>query len=179
MERKKVVPAWIGILGLVLTIVCLISIFSSIGRIVSGGIGNSILNVASCITKIIALIAALFYFLFGYKKKAAVFYKAFVHSFALSCFIATLVSNNIGIFYAAVAVANFGVICLLAFGKDLGRKQSFILAGIKLALDLLNTIVYAISSHLSVMMCGTVLLSVLLGITVYAKYTDKAARGTN
>ena len=167
------------------------------------GIFNSVLIVAAIILRVInianspipmmidsavcvlALVFGFLYFLNGYKKEAAKYYKIFMCLYAvgsLISFAAPLISFGLGN-YNLENVINFTVFvcaCLLAFVSDFGKNNSntticivLVLTGIKLINDLLNgTIVNVHFASFS-----NFVQAVIACTLVSHKYIDKESRG--
>lgn len=140
-----------------------------------------------------------FYFINGYKKDAASFYKYYTLLFAFRIFLSVISVdalfdvNGIGGFPLKILMAllPYTPVLILALVKDLGKKKSFTLSGIVFAwyfLCLVATIVISASGSLNVLAMlntmnliksGTmVVFSALLVVMTIAKYQDKDARGT-
>mgnify|MGYP003292920944 FL=1 len=140
-----------------------------------------------------------FYFINGYKKDAASFYKYYTLLFAFRIFLSIISVdalfdvNGIGGFPLKILMAllPYTPVLILALVKDLGKKKSFTLSGIVFAwyfLCLVATIVISASGSLNVLAMlntmnliksGTmVVFSALLVVMTIAKYQDKDARGT-
>ena len=140
-----------------------------------------------------------FYFINGYKKDAASFYKYYTLLFAFRIFLSIISVdalfdvNGIGGFPLKILMAllPYTPVLILALVKDLGKKKSFTLSGIVFAwyfLCLVATIVISASGSLNVLaMLNTmnliksatmVVFSALLVVMTIAKYQDKDARGT-
>ena len=140
-----------------------------------------------------------FYFINGYKKDAASFYKYYTLLFAFRIFLSIISVdalfdvNGIGGFPLKILMAllPYTPVLILALVKDLGKKKSFTLSGIVFAwyfLCLVATIVISASGSLNILAMlntmnliksGTmVVFSALLVVMTIAKYQDKDARGT-
>ena len=140
-----------------------------------------------------------FYFINGYKKDAASFYKYYTLLFAFRIFIsiasidamfnATLGSTSQ--LQIIVALLPYTPVLILALVKDLGKKKSYALSGITfawyLALLIISIILSAankvdVSSAIEAMgvikSVTMVVFSALLVVMTIAKYQDKDARGT-
>jgi len=153
---------------------------------------NAFLIVTALLT-VLALLAALIYVLKGAKKKAASYFKAFMICYALAEFSSILSASGLAVNQpAAVAVnaAIFMLLILLAIGTDLGRTKSFLICGAVIVLAL-GLLIGAVVLFPGVLRGGTALgtvfalraganlvLALLTGIMVAAKYADKARRGT-
>ena len=139
-----------------------------------------------------ALISAGHYLLEGYAKNAASYFKAFLALFSAALFtsmiaIAVTSTNGFPILLCGLA---FGVVLALLLSKDLGRKYSFILCAAVIVCTLAS-LVYSIVRVLNGAIVGKVLpttvigsnasrliLACVLGVMMYAKYLNKAERGS-
>ena len=140
-----------------------------------------------------------FYFINGYKKDAASFYKYYTLLFAFRIFLSIISVdalfdvNGIGGFPLKILMAllPYTPVLILALVKDLGKKKSFALSGGVFAwyfLCLVATIIGSASARFDVLaMLNTmnliksatlVVFSALLLVMTIAKYQDKDARGT-
>ncbi len=140
-----------------------------------------------------------FYFINGYKKDAASFYKYYTILFAFRIFLSIISVdalfdvNGIGRFPLKILMAllPYTPVLILALVKDLGKKKSLALSGSVFAwyfLCLVATIIGSASARFDVLaMLNTmnliksatlVVFSALLLVMTIAKYQDKDARGT-
>lgn len=136
------------------------------------------------IVDIVSLLFALFYILYGYVKNAAGYYKIFGYLFVLSKVITTISAFNPPtpvITYVTSAVALISTL-VLAFVKDLGKKLSFVLCGALVLIELINCgLVYSYYGTFAWVIKTRAIdldIACLYGILTYAKYLDKAERGT-
>ena len=140
----------------------------------------------------VTLLFAVHYIVKGYSKDAAKYYKVYTAAFALCQIISiigisTSAENAIAVLYPAII---FGFLILLMVTKDLGKKNSAIICGMIIffsALALATGIYGCPGITLGGTMYGTLvlgrnaiqmLLGCLLGVMTFAKYSDKAERGT-
>ena len=137
----------------------------------------------------ISLICGYIYAKKGYSKDANKFYKAMMVFYALSTiypiisyFIQPKITPQFVIF-----CAKFVILLVLGFGKDLGKKNTWILFYILLALELLTAfITHNADVSVSQKALGTIINDAvsrlvsagLVGLCIEAKYRDKEARGT-
>ena len=140
----------------------------------------------------LAMICGFIYANKGYSKEAHNYYKAMMCFYALSVFIPTIVVFRVFSFnlIALVAIIQFVLLLILGFGKDLGKKNTWIIFYIVLALELLFSpaleaigsasstaapisVGYAIPATLA-----RLVITGILGLCIEAKYRDKDARGT-
>ena len=146
----------------------------------------------SSIMVIIALTVGMVYVFMGFTKDAAPYLRYFMGFAALSelASIADVANMNVTPFGACFGAVIYGVYIILTVGKDLGKKQSLLLCVILLVLSVVMLIgsissfpglvlggntqgtLYMIRSAAKVCLATTALLA------IYAKYVDKASRGT-
>lgn len=136
---------------------------------------------------IIGLLAAFYYFFLGYKKNNAVCYKTtyivFALSFVLSYFILAFLPTVLAFdsyFFIDLTFEFilFGMYLMLAFCKDLGKKNSLLL---NFAIVLINLAFFFASltrPEYAIYYCGVTMSSVAALIMTLAKYADKEARHT-
>ena len=161
------------------------------GRIGGGSFTSGVLvaGILCCMVQTIAIGSALLYFLSGYKKNAAVFYKSFIFITVL-CLIAMITGHLflpnhslLPVFLHAQAAA-----CILVLGivKDLGRKKSCYLFCVILACTVVTSVLTFMSANNYgslnfCLICSAIshmLIIGTMGIMITAKFIDKAARGT-
>ena len=141
-----------------------------------------------------------FYFLNGYKKDAAVFYKYYTLLFAFRIFLSII---SVEALFDATGVGGFSLkiltallpytpVLILALVKDLGKKKSLALSGSVFAWYLLCFVVTIVAAAgntfdsvlvllkaMSIIKSATMFVfAALLLVMTIAKYQDKDARGT-
>ena len=151
---------------------------------------DKIYRVAASVLKIVALGFATYYIFEGYEKDAAKYYKSFG-----ICFILAQIASLIGTILDDVRLSDakmftiipaLVLICLLilVFAKNLRKAGSLVLCGILVVLNVITICSLEIWSAEAtfIVLYGTIfsrlLLACLYGIMTYAKYLDKAERGT-
>ena len=198
MNQKKVIPTWLSAVFLILVIACIAWNIGDICGIYQRSIvdlpfDNAKPEAAQSISKfdfkdfvvrfkldtvsvILASIAALVYCLAGYKKEASIFFKTFVYLFVFYAFVTTFMGAS-----QLFTVIEFGLLCALALSFNLGKTRSYIYTGLLIICSIVKNIILAVDMGLSSANASVseFLLVIILGIMVYAKYQDKAARGTN
>lgn len=152
----------------------------------------------SAVVEGVAIIFAILYYIFGFKKNAALFYQLFMLFYAFTYLAEMLVSaldyNNLGVESIVPATVVFSMIMygntlILAIGKDLGKKVSYALCGINIlfyALPIVGTFVPDIVtfSNDMVKQSSITLYGIWLVMAINAlvmtigKYADKAERGS-
>ena len=128
---------------------------------------------------ILSLVCGIVYLLKGYSKDAAIFYKAFIVLAALYTSSTVLTSLTSGVYYKAVLhVIKVIIMLILVFGKNLGKRNTWILfsaivlADVAVLLTSLHNPAGIISQASQLLMDGTI------GLAIRGKYADKDARGT-
>ena len=147
------------------------------------------------LVNVIALSAGITYILERYGKRAASVYKAFMLLTAVSC-----------VFYAITAVSRMNaaelsvgaasvflrtilpmalkliLLLVLAFGKDLGKRNTWIVFGVILVLDVIYSVLWIIPGEQALVRVTTIFarlaMTGTIGLAIRGKYADKDARGT-
>ena len=188
MENKKYLP--IKIIHLILMVAAIVFCCLSLTKINLSTVNffNSAMIVAY-ITEIIALISGIVYLAYGYKKNAAIYYKAFmvilVIAQAVFCYWQLLgVIAPEPLTAGIVAILNIVpliMLTILATGKDLGKTKSYIIVAIILACRIGTIILDLVALGFGPIIyfrISDVLLAGTAFFMVTGKYLDKAARGT-
>lgn len=141
------------------------------------------------IITLLSLLSATVYCVYGYKKDASNYFKAFILLLAIQELIripgivklgGVMSGINISDYLIFIAIS-FAVMCVLFMAENLGKKKSVILGLVALLLNILIVIKSVINGyyfHLMVLLPNVVLFAVLV-LMILAKYYDKAERGTN
>ena len=154
------------------------------------GITNAEMNITRIISHIAAitcLVFAAFYILNGYTKNAAKYYKVYGALLA-SIFLISVLSgsvnsrSSIGIMAASLSLV---IVLVLLLSENLGKSKSFVLCGLLVIINIVFPI-YVItpmmargsSDYSLITPLVKIDLVCLYGIMTYAKYLDKAERGT-
>ncbi|MCR5790421.1 MAG: hypothetical protein K6G83_11100 [Lachnospiraceae bacterium] len=143
---------------------------------------------------VISLIFALIYILKDGTKKAAFYYKGFLFFclisqivFILSVFVGSysvLASGKMQpllIVFLLAWIIEYSMLLLLAFARDLGKKNSLILALFAVIMNIcIIVLFFTLGFSLSILLrnASKILIIVLLYLLVVVKYKDKDARGT-
>ena len=146
---------------------------------------DKVCRVVASVLKIVALVFATYYIFKGYEKDAAKYYKSFGICFILAQ-IASLIGTILDDAKMLAIMPAIVLICLLVlvFVKNLGKMVSLILCGILVVLNIISICSLEIWSAEAafIALYGTMfsrlVLACLYGIMTYAKYLDKAERGT-
>ena len=128
---------------------------------------------------ILSLVCGIVYLLKGYSKDAAIFYKAFIVLAALyttSTVLTSLISNA---YYKAILhVIKVIIMLILVFGKNLGKRNTWILF---CAMVIADVIVLLLSLRVPagiISQASQLLMDGTIGLAIRGKYADKDARGT-
>lgn len=152
---------------------------------------NVVMKVDSVIC-IVAITFGVFYCVKDYRKYSAHNYKIFMILYFISTLISLVTNIYNGVINNALGfnILLFKIICLgviavctflLAFGLNLGKNLSFKLAVISLVFSVIKIVLDLITADLAAGIIpgiSNLILSIILCVFVYAKYLDKAARGT-
>lgn len=153
---------------------------------------DSFSDLANCILMILILMMLAFgivYLLKGSSKRAAKFYRTFLYMHIAVCVLTIIIDlgfYRVTILMVLISILNackIAVLAILAFGKDLGRRKTWTLFYILLALDAVKLILAIINManigfDFSFIGYVTALIADgTIGLAVKAKYDDKKARG--
>lgn len=143
-------------------------------------------------SQLAALIAGYIHLRSGYQKTKADYYKAFLLLTALSYIFAMIYQVLTNGFDIAVVfrIVYIAILFVLAFAKDVGEKNTWLLFYILLASDQIALILRLIdilpasrpvntNIALIIMVVTTRVLLGSIGLSIYGKYADKQNRGTN
>lgn len=189
MDDKKFLPfrfvhlcfVFLGICFYIYSISKITIIYDDISDIVVSSIQSG--------SAILALLSGFIYFIKGYKKNAAKYFKGYVWIAVIADMFATIVgiSEVPSYFIKIIWASSLVFLVILATGKDLGRENSFTLA----ILIFLCKFILLVSAVLNSTILGVAYIPVVLDIVaqliltitttlmVCGKYLDKASRGTN
>lgn len=178
MEERKDIPIWIGVVGLLLVVASLFFDCTELKACIQQGI--TVLGSLDYVVTMFTLMFAALYFMLGYKKNSAIYYKMFVWSYAVGMGVLVLLMEGKPLVFIISSLINYGILFVLAVGKDLGKVRSYILCILGLLLETLSVILFIriFGTQYISCMSSKVLLSILLLVMIYAKYADKDSRGT-
>ena len=130
----------------------------------------------------LAMICGFIYANKGYSKPAHNYYKAMMCFYALAALIMIITkirASGFGL-VELLTIIKFVLLLILGFGKDLGKKNTWIIFYIVLAIELLSVPVMLLINQLSSIPSAIARLVItgILGLCIEAKYRDKDARGT-
>ena len=136
----------------------------------------------------LAMICGFIYANKGYSKEAHNYYKAMMCFYAFSALIMIITAIRTSGFGLAelVAIIKIVLLLILGFGKDLGKKNTWIIFYIVLAIELLFSPAIQLINQLSIEALSAripseiarLIIAGILGLCIEAKYRDKDARGT-
>ena len=183
MKEKKLSNVWLLIAYILLALALVSDVYSLI--IAQGG------QKAACVLEILSVLAAIAYFALGYKKDAAKYFRAVMFLIAgtvvldyilLAIFPAAADAGSSSYLEIALTLVIYGNFLLLAAGKDLGKKWSYILIIINLAIYLCSLIAIIFAGATTpdelLMPIEWIAMTVVGLIMVKAKYLDKSNRDT-
>lgn len=144
---------------------------------------NTIYEKLTCITLILSLLSAIVYCIYGYKKNAASYFKAFITFFALSRLplIYTRVKMGGRVDRILLEAVVFAMLCILSIAKDLGKSKSILIAINNFLLTSHVTVTNIITNNKLNYLYGSIIstiLSLILILMILAKYYDKQERGS-
>ncbi len=182
MEKKRVVPIWLSVVLLVLLVAGIAFDIFALLKYTELESWNTPVRIIDCIACGIALA----YCLKGYSKNAAGFFKAFCIAYCVSRvfpIFAIAESYRAGNFvYPLILLMHlitFAAMSIFVVAKELGKKKSCVLAGIIFACTLVNLLpILGTPFYFMIGIITNLILTIVFLIMVYAKYQDKAARGT-
>ena len=146
----------------------------------------------SGVLALLAMLSALYYVLRGYSKRQAWAYKCFIGCSAAAAlagqiFLSVTTDSDYVITVVLLSVI-FALLIAMAVSKDVGKRNSLILAGLEILLTavLLGIVVLVepdvlygepmLRTHLILQTAVRLVLAVLLFLITWAKYIDKEAR---
>ena len=180
MENKKAVPAGIDILMIICSLVCIVGTVYSMVYVESLSGFAAVIWVISCVLVIIELGLALVYSLAGYKKDSARYFHWFGIGFALIGMVSCLMGEALVVM--VFQLISFGCACILAVAKDLGKVKSYVLVGVTVLCSLVLLVIKIFVFGTTIEKCGPIvgvlIITIIYGIMVMAKYMDKDSRGT-
>lgn len=204
MTEKKLTPLMYIHLGLmvlldIMSVVVIVSLLA--GTLISGSVipahyrASMILTIILNLVNVIAISAGITYILERYGKRAASVYKAFMLLAAVSCVFYAITAAyrmnaaeaSIGassVFLRAILPMALKLILLfvLAFGRDLGKRNTWIVFGTILVLDVIYSVLWIISGEQVLVRVTTIFarlaMTGTIGLASRGKYADKDARGT-
>ena len=146
-----------------------------------------ILNGCSTLVVVLMLITGILYLVHGYKKNAAVYYLAFILLLVLVNFIVVLIDvlytqkTPLIIIKCILYSAKIIVLLIMAFGKNLGKKMTWTLLYVVVALDIAGMIVM-LQTGFDFALIGVfaaIVADVTMGLAIRGNYEDKESRGSN
>ena len=158
--------------------------------VVAGKDKSEAINGCSTMAVTIMLLTGVLYLLHGYKKNAAFYYKTFI----LLLVLVNLMVIIMDVIYAAMTgliiikcilyAIKIILLLLLAFKKDLGPQNTWIIFYIVVAVDIAALVVMLIimatggfDSGNIIGVIAALIADVTLGLAIHGKYDDKKSRG--
>jgi len=178
MEKKTAVPKWVNyVLVIILTAIIVNNVITIISSEDPFGVN---LNYIAFLN-IIACTPAIYYCLSNHEKTAGKAYIVFCAVYAVTELLKLFLRGQSGISIVVITPALvFASLVVLCLAKDLGKKKSYILALLVVALSVVDLIYVIVNSYDAIMyMSQNIILSICLFMMVYAKYKDKELRGSN
>ena len=161
----------------------LIAIAVVLSVISISGSGATTTRLVSTIIKLASLLFAGFYIVSGYRKNAAKYYKVYgiLYMFSIVLTLIACIKNTSSTL--AIICNTLPVIGILAlvFVKDFGKTKALITCAILVLLQIVCVILANAEGDPTIVKINIFMsmdLACLLGIMTYAKYLDKAERGT-
>ena len=147
------------------------------------GEGATLTRMLATVVRLFALLFAGFYLLSGYSKNAAKYYKTFGIIYALTIVVGiiTCITNTVFVMDIICSVLLLIGILVLVSVKNLGKTKSFVICAFLVALQIACVVLVYLEGDpiiVKIDMFMGVDLACLYGIMTYAKYLDKAERGT-
>ena len=172
---------------LIVNLICLLVGVLAMISIIVGPTANIYMRISG-IFVLLALVFAAYYILMGYQKADAKFYKLFQTFFGFAQLVAILdIGITVGEYLPVlISCLLFGLFIYMVLIKNLGKQRSQILCLVIFVLSVLDLLA-GVSKVPCTDMYGTlvlirniakILLTIMFCIMTYAKYLDKAARGT-
>ena len=189
---SKIQKVLLAIMAIASIIMCILMVFTA------GALPDSDTKIPTysfaltCLAFALAMICGFIYANKDYSKPAHRYYKAMMCFYAFSAFIPIIAVFSVFSFNPVllISITKFVLLLILGFGKDLGKKNTWIIFYIVLVLELLfSPALDAISAASSTAVPISVGYSIpatlsrlvivgMFGLCVEAKYRDKDARGT-
>jgi len=166
----------------IVSVIDLVLLLVSIYANVLGILKDS--NILQYVFNLLAILFAFAYCFVGYKKNGNLYYRLFCGFLALKEMMAITyigLYENVPAFTFIIFLICYGSYLVMAVAKDLGKEVSLILALVNTVLSAIAFVFVAINAqYISVITYNStrLVLTLVLLIMVYAKYTDKKIRGT-
>ena len=181
MERKESTNTLIFILIAIPAILAILADAYLITRL-----GRDVPGIVTASLSAFATVAALTYVFTEYRKQSVGFYRAFLLLFA-AAEISTVVAHALAAEQQMIPVVLFSIaatlLVTLTFAKDVGKNCSFLFCFVvfaanvaELLLGILKPVEGADVILGIILSASGIVLSLLLAIMIFAKYTDKALR---
>jgi len=180
MKNKPVIPNWLSI---ILLIACAAAFVTDIFAIVFNyAEGPGAINYYWAF---ITILMVEFYTIFGYKKDARLFFKLALIDMMIMDFFSIAVATiyelpsvmHILVMFSSIMFAG---LAMLVFTADIGRRKSMVITIVVFLAALVRAVYVAIQGYFlwALPVYVRALLAIIMYIMVYAKYKDKAQRGS-
>ena len=175
LRTDKPIYKVILVLNLLLIVAAAVLTFIGIS-----GEGVTTTRIVGAIIKLAALLFAGFYIVSGYRKNAAKYYKVYGTLYMITVIFGTITClNNVPSVICNILIV-LGTVALV-YVKDLGKTKSLAICDALLLLQIVIAI-FLWTNDIPTISKNNIFMSLdltcLFGILTYAKYLDKAERGT-
>lgn len=138
---------------------------------------------------VMALFIGIWYVLDGYRKQAAVFYKAFLLSQVVETVLLAIIElvfapKNLMLALVTVTlVFKAAILLLLVLLKNIGKMRTWLIYGMLFAVDVFGIVVIIISTGNGIIgfriasCAARLVITGTIGIMIHGKYADKKQRG--
>lgn len=176
MKEKNIIPGWLSLVLLAVGVGTVA--YNLMGMTTNPGV----IGFFNYLFYSIASVSFVVYCVYGYQKKVAETYTITAVTFAFAQLVAIInAANSKDYISLALLAISFACLCVLAIGKDLGKENSLFIVFSVAALSVANLIYQAVTVGLGVgsgdLVTG-VIISLVFILMVFAKYSDKASRGS-
>jgi len=133
--------------------------------------------------QILVSVVGIYYILTGCKKgEGTAYYKWYMIAFAFLVLLFLLRSKEMAVASVMLLAVDFGALCVLCFGKDLGKTLSSTFAIISVIVAVAHFFITLSAGPMADLMKTQLITEFVLAVTtlimVIAKYEDKASRGS-
>lgn len=179
MENKKRITLFVLLINILLTVVNIYLLFNAFVQT-----NTNIWQTIEIVADLIACVVALFYLIEGYSKGLAKRYKLFLIVTAINAFAVTVLSlgEKTPILSMIMCSLAFIILLVLSLSKNLGKTKSYICCGLLFLIrfsGLISNIVMMNGKLPAInfaLFLSQITLAILVFVSTYAKYTDKALR---
>ncbi len=184
MQKKKVVPIWVSVILIILIAASIVTSIIFVPQNASNGESWAFILIK--VFESLTFVFALIYCFMGYKKNTAVHFKLFCGVYILYALttiygkIVYIIAGKSNIASVIPAIAICIMLWLIAFVENLGKVKSMSLAIAVVACEVINVLLSLnkIDTPYLITLIAKVALAVVFTLMIYAKYLDKASRGS-